>query len=188
VAVVAVPLMAASRITTPGRYQHWGPDIDEMEIFRQFSAADYSKVVVEPLDGSSALKEGDADLNGVVTRILNGATKPFTDGLKANLSSLAVVEAVPSDAAGTLIVRTRITTLDPGSRSKRIFVGFGAGAARTEVEVQLVDAHSGEVLVRFIQERRSGIERFGRGSSYEEIMKRNLDALGEDTANVLKVF
>jgi hypothetical protein len=186
---VAVPLMAAKKVqTAPGRYEAWGPDIDSVEITRQFSAADYSKVIVEPLDGSSAVRAGDADLDGRVTKILNGATKPFADGLKDNLSGLAVVDAAPADVAGTLLVRARITTLDPGSRSKRMFVGFGAGAARTEVEVEIVDAQSGEVLVRFTQERRSGIERFGRGSSYEEIMKRNLHALGEDTANVLKAF
>jgi hypothetical protein len=69
-----------------------------------------------------------------------------------------------------------------------MWVGYGAGAARTAIDGEIVDARSGEVLVRFTQERRSGVERFGRGSSYEEIMKRNLGAIGEDVANLLKEF
>jgi hypothetical protein len=44
------------------------------------------------------------------------------------------------------------------------------------------------VLVRFTQERLSGIERFGKGSSYEEIMKRNLAALGRDVVRLVNVF
>jgi hypothetical protein len=44
------------------------------------------------------------------------------------------------------------------------------------------------VLVRFTEERRSGIERFRRGNRDEEIMMRKPHALGEDTANVLNAF
>jgi hypothetical protein len=78
--------------------------------------------------------------------------------------------------------------MDPGSRAKRMWIGYGAGAARTAIEAEIIDAATGDVLVRFTQERRSGIERFGRGSSYEEIMKRNLAAIGKDAANLLNVF
>ena len=41
------------------------------------------------------------------------------------------------------------------------------------------------MLVRFTQERRSGFDHF---AGYEEIMVRNLVAVGEDVGNLLNEF
>jgi hypothetical protein len=123
-----------------------------------------------------------------VAKVSAGATAPFLTGMKKDAVGLTILDAVPAQTARTLILRTKLTTMDPGSRSKRMWIGYGAGAARTAIAAEIVDATTGTVLVRFQQERRSGIERLGRGSSYEEIMKRNLIALGEDVSNVLKEF
>jgi hypothetical protein len=185
---LALPLLAAKKPqTAPGRYEGWGPDIDELEIVRTFKAADYSKIVVEPLDVSKTPPPEDADMVEKVSKVLAEATTPFREELAENVAGLTVADE-KGDGKGTLIVRGRVTTMDPGSRAKRLFVGYGAGAARTAIEGELVDAESGQVLLRFTQERRSGMERFGRGSSYEEIMKRNLGQLGEDVANIVKQF
>ena len=69
-----------------------------------------------------------------------------------------------------------------------MWVGYGAGAARTAITGEIVDAATGAVLVRFTQERRSGMERFGKGSSYEEIMARNVRTIGQDVAKILEEF
>jgi hypothetical protein len=182
---VAIPSMAARKTpTAPGTYKSWGPDIDEIEIVKTFRLADYSRVVIEPLDATGAAPVEEADMAERVAQALAEATAPFVDGLKAKTSLEVVSEA--SDR--TLIVRGKVTKLEPGSRAKRLFVGFGAGAACAGVSGEIVDAATGEVLLRFTQERRSGIDRFGRGSSYEEIMKRSLRAIGADVANLLKEF
>jgi hypothetical protein len=187
--VVALPLLAAKKPpTAPGRYEGWGPDIDQIEIVRPLTLSSYSNVYVQPLDVSATPQPEDKDMTAAVEKVLAVATAPVTEGLKKKLERLTVAEAPPAVAAGTLIVRMKVTTMDPGSRGKRMFVGYGAGAARTAVDGEIVDAGTGEVLIRFKQERLSGIERFGRGSSYEEIMKRNLEALGRDVANLLKEF
>lgn len=187
--LIALPLLAAKKPqTAAGKYEAWGPDIDQIEIVRSFKAADYSKVVVETLDVSKTPAPEDADVAAKVSRVLAEATKPFQEELAKNATGFAVASEQTGDKAGTLIVRARVTTMDPGSRSKRLFIGYGAGAARAAIEGEIVDAATGEVLIRFTQERRSGIERFGRGSSYEEIMARNLRQLGEDVANILKQF
>jgi Domain of unknown function (DUF4410) len=187
--VFALSVSAAKAPSTaPGKYAAWGPDIDEVEIVRSFQAVDYANIFVERLDVSTTPAAEDVDVAGKVSSVLADATTPFVEGVKRKIGALMVLDALPADPARTLIVRTKVTMMEPGSRSKRMFVGYGAGAARAAITSEIVDAKSGEVLVRFTQERRSGIERFGRGSSYEEIMKRNLVALGQDVANLLKVF
>ena len=190
VAVVAMPLLAARKApTAPGKYKAWGPDIDELEIVRSFKASDYSNVVVQTLDVSETPKPEDADMVGKVSNVLSKATEPFMEALAKKAAPLQVSEAGDKTGAkGTLLVRGRVTLMDPGSRSKRMFIGYGAGAARAAISGEIVDAATGEVLVRFTQERLSGMERFGRGSSYEEIMKRNLGAIGKDVANILDQF
>jgi len=172
--------------TAPGTYKEWGPDIDSIEIVKTFKASDYTKVVVQPLDTSSTPKAEEADMVERVAKVAASATEPFLLGVKKGFPDASIAKS--ASAPGTLIVRGKVTVLDPGSRAKRMWVGYGAGAARTAIDGEIVDAKSGEVLIRFTQERRSGIERFGRGSSYEEIMNRNLTAIGEDAANIIKVF
>lgn len=182
----AVPMFAAKKApTAPGTYKAWGPDIDQFEIVKTFKPSDYANIVIEKLDVSATPRSEDADVAEKVSKVLDIATEPFTAGLKDNLQGLTIAG---ESGARTLIVRGKVTTLDPGSRGKRMFVGYGAGAARAAITGEIVDASTGEVLVRFTQERRSGIERFGRGSSYEEIMKRTILAIGRDVANILKAL
>jgi hypothetical protein len=187
--VFALPLAADRKpATQPGNYEAWGPDIDKVEIVKTFDASRYKRVYVERLDFSKTAAIADPDVADKAAKVLGIATEPFVEGISKSIRGLEVVTTQPADDAGTLILRGGITLMDPGSRSKRLFIGYGAGAARTAIEAEILDADTGEVLVRFTQERRSGIERFGRGSSYEEIMKRNLTAIGRDAANLLNVF
>jgi len=189
VAVLAIAIAASGAKktpTAPGTYKEWGPDIDSIEIVKTFKASDYSKIVVQPLDTSSTPKAEEADMVERVAKVAASATEPFLIGVKKGFPDASIAKS--ASAAGTLIVRGKVTVLDPGSRAKRMWVGYGAGAARTAIDGEIVDAKSGEVLIRFTQERRSGIEKFGRGSSYEEIMNRNLTAIGEDAANIIKSF
>lgn len=59
------------------------------------------------------------------------------------------------DATGALIVRGRITQYKPGSAAAR-FVVAGAGAARMDFALELVDAATGEVVTSFADERSYG--------------------------------
>ena len=51
---------------------------------------------------------------------------------------------------------------------------------------EIVDAKTKAVLLKFTQERRSGVGMMG--GDYVNLMKRNMRALGEDVANILGVF
>jgi hypothetical protein len=187
--VVVLPMYAAKKKaapTEPGKYKEWGDDIDQIEIVKGFKFADYSKIVVEPLDtASTPLPEKDDNTYGPVTAILPVATEKLIEGLREHVK-VSVAGGEGAKDAGTLILRGKVTLMDPGSRAARYWASFGAGAARTEIECQIVDAASGDVLVRFKQERRSG---FGvGGGSYESVLTRNLKQLGEDVASILGVF
>jgi hypothetical protein len=190
IAVFALPLMARgkkSNSTEPGTYKEWGPDIDRIEIVETFKFSDYSKVVVEPFETDGVkLPEKDDNTYEPVKKVLASATEGFVQGLRGSVDAKVSIDEKAPKTAGTLIVRGKVTSLDPGSKAARYWAGFGAGAARAGVECEIVDAKSGKVLVRFEQERRSGVGVMG--GDYQELMQRSLNAVGEDTANLLKEF
>lgn len=189
--LAAMPLLArgkkGSSSTEPGKYKEWGPDIDEIEIIKSFKFADYSKVIVERLDTNDVELPGkDDNTYEPVKKVLASATEGFVQGLRGSVDQKVSIEEHAGKNAGTLIIRGKVVELDPGSKAARYWAGFGAGAARAKIEGEIVDAKSGQVLARFTQERRSGVGVMG--GDYQELMQRNLNAVGEDIANMLKAF
>jgi Domain of unknown function (DUF4410) len=188
---LALPTYArrhADANTAPGKYEEWGPNIDQIEIIKTFKFADYKKIVVVPVDATKATMPEKSDNSYEAARsVVATATDPLVAGMKEVLENADIsVDNKPGKSAGTLIIRTRLLSMDPGSQAARMWVGYGAGAAGTKVEGDIVDAKSGEVLAKFTQERRSGNS--WRGSGYDTMMNKNLHAIGEDVANILKAF
>ena len=174
--------------TEPGKYEEWNEEIDELEIVETFKLSDYSKVVVEPFDtDDTPLPEKDDNTYEPVQQVLKDPAGPFTEGLTGELGgTITVSQGEGGKAGGTLIVRNKMVTLDPGSKAARYWAGFGAGAARAEVSGEVVDAATGKVLLRFKQERRSGVGI--AGGDYVKLMQRNLRTIGEDMALILNAF
>lgn len=172
--------------TAPGTYTDWNGEIDRFEIVETFSLGDYSKVVVgEFATDGVALPEPDDNAHEPVKEVLADVAAPIANGIRKKGPNLAV-EVGDGGGEGVLLLRGRILEMDPGSKAARYWGGFGAGAARTKLEGELVDAASGRVLVRFTQERRSGTGAFGGG--YVELMKRNLHTIGRDVGIALTQF
>jgi hypothetical protein len=122
-----------------------------------------------------------------VKAVLASPARAFVDGLREDApTSFSISEGSGGKGSDTLIVRAKVVEMDPGSRAARYWAGFGAGAARAKVDVQLIDAKSGKVLLKFEQERRSGVG--AAGGDYESLMNRNLSAIGKDLAFILKSF
>jgi hypothetical protein len=185
VAVFAVAAMGARKApTAPGKYEGWGPDIDSLEIVKTFRTADYARVVVQPLDVSSTPRPEEKDMADKFDRASRRATESFLKGLRKNVPDAAMADAQPG-ASRVLIVRGKVTLLEPGSRAKRMWIGYGAGSSRGAISGEIVDGQTGEVLARFTQERRSAFDHL---AGYEEIMVRNVVAIGEDVGNLLKEF
>lgn len=174
--------------TEPGRYTEWNDEIDELEVVETFKLSDYSKVVVEPFGtDDTPLPEKDDNTYEPVKEVLKDPAGPFAEGLTGELKGkIAVSQGSAGKDTGTLVVRTKVLTLDPGSRAARYWAGFGAGAARAEVSGEVVDAATGKVLLRFKQERRSGVG--VAGGDYVKLMQRNLRTIGEDVALILNAF
>ena len=192
VVVLALPAFARGKKSTPattepGTYTNWGPDIDELQIVKSFKFADYKSVVVEPFDTSSVqLPEKGDNTYESVTKVLASATEGFVQGLRGSVEPKVSIDSNEAKAAGTLLIRGKVLAMDPGSKAARYWAGFGAGAARAKIEGEIVDAKSKQVLAKFTQERRSGGGMMG--GDYQELMQRNLNAVGEDVANILKAF
>ncbi len=190
---IAMPMQARGKkeaaSTAPGKYKEWGPDIDQLEIVKTFKLADYRTIVIEPFT-SEGVKLPDKDDNSYdsARRALAESPEYLAGGLNGLLDQKVYLAEDNADTkkAGTLIIRAKVTVMDPGSRAARYWVGFGAGAARTEIEGEIVDAHTGEVLLRFTQQRRSGVGAYG--GDYQELMRRNLNTIGEDVAHMLREF
>ena len=92
---------------------------------------------------------------------------------------LQVDEAVPD---GALVVEGRFVTLDPGSRAKRYFAGFGAGKSSVKVAGTVKDS-TGRTLASF-EQRRIGAMGLGGGDSLAKLTSDSR-SIGEDIAKFL---
>ena len=84
--------------------------------------------------------------------------------------------------AGALVVEGKFLTLDPGSRAKRYFAGFGAGKSSVKVAGTVKDA-SGRALATF-EQRRIGTMGMGGGDSLGKLMADSR-SIGEDIAKFM---
>jgi len=172
--------------TEVGTYTDWNGEIDRLEVVESFAVADYAKVVVGELATDDVpLPEPDDNSYEAVQEVLGDVATPLANGIREQGGGLAV-DTGGEGGAGVLLLRGKVLEMDPGSKAARYWAGFGAGAARTKIEGELVDAASGRVLLRFTQERRSGVGAFGGG--YVELLRRNLFAIGEDLGSGLQRF
>jgi hypothetical protein len=101
------------------------------------------------------------------------------DGPFKAVRVLKADEAVPD---GALVVAGKFVTLDPGSRTKRYFAGFGAGKSSVKV-VGAVKDSTGRTLATF-EQRRIGSMGMGGGDSLGKLMSDSR-SIGEDIAKFL---
>lgn len=169
--------------TAPGQYTDWSGEVDRLEIVKTFQHSAYGKVVVKKFDSSKTpLPEKDDNTYEPVQEVLGDPESSFVEGLrKAGFSA-----DVGGGGAGTLVVHTVVEEMDPGSRAARYWGGFGAGAVRVVLRIEVKDGGSGATLLKMHQERRSG---FGvGGGSYVNLLNRTLRQIGGDLGMVLNAF
>jgi hypothetical protein len=190
-AVTSLEAGGSKAPTTPGKYKEWGPDIDEIEIVKTFRIADYDRIVVQHFDTSKApLPDPKARWYETLKVALASYDEAFIDAFRKELKAKADVHQADQrpDSARTLIIRGTVQEMDPGSRGGRYFAAYGAGAASSRLAGEIVDAASGEVLVRFVQARRAaGTWKLGGGSDLE-VMRDTVHATAKDVAHILDLF
>lgn len=186
VAVPAAARKAKADSTAPGLYLDWKDEIDELEIRETFKLSDYETVSVEAFDTKDTpLPDADDNTYAPVKEVLADPAGPFIQGLARALRDRIDISR-EGGGSKAIVLRARVESMDPGSQAARYWAGFGAGAARTRLAGEAVDAETGKVLFRFKQERRSGVGSFG--GDYVELLNRNLAAIGEDMALILSAF
>jgi len=177
--------------TAPGTYKSWGPDIDQIEILQSFKTTDYDKIIVQPFDTSKApLPDPKEKWYGTLKSALQSSTTWFMEKFPGELKLKTTVEegTKPDKKSKTLVLRSTVDKMDPGSRAGRYFGGFGSGSASSTVTTEFVDSKSGKVLARVTQGRRSGGTFKGGGGSDLDVMRDSIHAIAEDMARVLNEF
>jgi hypothetical protein len=102
---------------------------------------------------------------------------PFTD--------VSILESDAAPPADALVVEGKFTELDPGSRAKRYFAGFGAGKSAVTVSGS-VKAVDGTLLAEF-EQRRVGVMGVAGGDSLGKLTS-DAKSLGEDIAKFLNTW
>jgi hypothetical protein len=149
-------------------------------------------VVIRPFDASGA-DLGTGGKDGKDTRqqeaqtMQNEGPRVLSERFVATLQGgpFKGAQALKSDEAvpdGALVVEGRFVTMDPGSRTKRYFAGFGAGKSAVAVTGTVKDA-AGKTLALF-EQRRIGAMGMGGGDSLGKLMSDSR-SIGEDIATFL---
>ncbi len=188
-AVVLLPsLGAAPAPTSPGNYRDWKGDIDEVSILQTFRADDYRDILVESFESKGVeLPDKTDNTYKAVSSALESIKPAFMEGLQKKLRAKTPLAAEGRKPAGNaLLIRVRLTKVDPGSQAARYFGGFGAGAVKIAMVGEVIDAHSHRTLVKFTQERRSAFGAFGGG--YGELFARTARQIGGDVATLINAF
>lgn len=132
-------------------------------------------------DGKDARQQESKTMQGEGPRVLAErlALTLEKSGPFKSVRVLKAEEVAPNDA---LVVEGKFVTIDPGSRTKRYFAGFGAGKSSVKV-VGAVKDSTGRTLATFDQ-RRIGTMGIGGGDSLGKLMSDSR-SIGEDIAKFL---
>ena len=178
---------ASKGTTTPGTYRNWNGDMDEVTILQPLRLDAYNDIAVESFDTAGVILPSAKENTHEAVRSALSLIKPaFIEGFQKNLRRKPGGANPVRGKGQTLVIRARLTRLDPGSQAARYWAGFGAGAVKIEMMGEIVDASSRKTLIRFKQERRSGFGAFGGG--YSELFARTARQIGRDVADLLNAF
>lgn len=171
----------------------WRGLIDSFVLVRDFNLADYSKIVVDRLDTSETrLPPKDENTYQPTYLVLKGSSDIFVMGMKeAFLDAKHPLEPVALNDAGrtdskVLLIRGKVTQMNPGSKALRYWVSFGAGQSRVEISGEVVDMQSNTPLARFVHARSSGIGVWG--GDYQKFLTDDTHDVGEDVGKMLLFF
>jgi len=168
--------------------------LDNIQVFvAALEQAPGLTVVIKPFDASAADlgtggKDGKDARQQEAKTIQNEGPRVLAERFVATLEKSGPFKSVrmlkPDEAVpqGALVVEGKFVTLDPGSRAKRYFAGFGAGKSSVKVAGAVQDS-TGRTLATF-EQRRIGTMGMGGGDSLGKLMSDSR-SIGEDIAKFL---
>ncbi len=189
IAALAAPVLCASLAAqgTPVQTVKDGI-VDEVKLYVA-KLPDTKVVAIRPFSATDAdITEGEKkDETKQMQPIAPGIlADEFVAKLKAQgaFSDVSVVNGDQAPA-GAILVEGKFTELDPGSRAKRVFVGYGSGKSGVKVE-GTVKGPDGSLLATF-QQRRVGVMGAAGGNSMDKL-RDDTKAIGEDLAKLLTAW
>jgi hypothetical protein len=172
--------------------------LDAIELYVATLPAPAERIVVvkpfttEKAELGTGAKEGDDNkAQGQAQRLQTEGPKVLAEALvnalkdEGGFKGANVAGSEAGDAASTLVVEGTFTELDPGSRAKRYFVGFGAGKAAVGVSGTVKDGN-GTLLATFKQRRVASMGMAG-GDSVKK-MTDDCKSIGDDIAKFLSAW
>ena len=184
----AVARSASPAGTTPGGYQSWGGQIDEVTVKRSFTADNYRDILVEPL-GTVGVKVPEKSRQEEGAKALKSAKTAFLEGLRGNLRERRTKRSSQrGQEEGALVIRARLVSIDPGSESARYYLlGLGGGAVSVSIVGEIFERDSHRTLVTFQQTRRSKVGP-GGGTGFGQLFSQTTRQIGADVASLINAF
>jgi hypothetical protein len=115
--------------------------------------------------------------------VLAGAVKAAA--AEGETFAKVLVDAAARPPRDGVVLEGRFVRIDPGSRAKRFFVGFGAGVSGVAVAGRLVAA-DGTILATFEHARHSGLGMYG--GEYVKFLTDDARDVGTDIGTFLVAF
>jgi hypothetical protein len=161
------------------------PEIEDADaglvgIRAHFLPKQYPAIVISPLQVSSSEIKDDED-----ARLAKDMAAYFQTQLVLKLQRAGIFTKVIDAGVSTelpskmnvLRLEGEMTTLTEGNQALRYFVGFGAGAAKAQIETRLVDLQSRRVELITADRRAAGVGIFGGDS--RQFVTEGLDQMAE---------
>jgi hypothetical protein len=190
---LSIPVYGKQDSAVPGKYQDWNRTVDNLEILQAFKVSDYSKIIIWPLDTSKvSLPDIRDNTYTPVKNVLSRINTIFIKGLKEafeNKLNVAPLEKANENSpeilkTNVLMIKARVTEMNPGSFALRFWIRFGAGKTRVEMEGEILDANTETTLLKFKHARVSA-----RGIAfYERVLTRDAMDVSEDIGKMLMNF
>jgi hypothetical protein len=164
--------------------------LDEIQLFVDKLPEPYKRVSIQPFEtGAADLgtggKDGDPDEQEEARLMQREAPGLLVEALTQELRARHTFEPLTTAGESDLVITGRFYELNPGSRKKRYWVGFGAGKAAVGVAGEIKD-RSGRLLANFRQ-RRIATGGWGGGDSIKK-MRSDSRSIGKDLANFLHTW
>ena len=164
--------------------------LDEIQLFVPTLPEPHKRVSIRPFTSEGANlgtggPEGDADEQAEARQMQKEGPAYLVESLTQELRARHTFEPVGPEAEADIVITGRFVELNPGSRKKRYFVGFGAGKAAVGVAGEVRDGN-GRLLANFRQ-RRIAVGGWGGGDSIKK-MQSDSRSIGKDLAKFLHAW
>ena len=164
--------------------------LDEIQLFVEKIPEPHKRVLIQPFTSDGAklgtgAAGGDQEEQDESRLMQKEGPALLVEALSQELRARNTFVPVKDDEPYDLVVSGRFVELNPGSRVKRYFVGFGAGKAAVGVAGEVKDS-TGRTVANFRQ-RRIAVGGWGGGDSVKK-MRDDSRSIGKDLANFLHAW